>query len=271
MNASTYRFPIAIQTVLPENYREDEPFRQNMHTLQELGFSGVELNMAHPDKFDLADVLRFLKDFELTLTMFASGLTAKTYGLSLSSTDLDLRRRAIEKCREIIDFVAGTEAGIILGFFKGGPVPDIQEARKRFRDSIEQLSPHAREKQVRLIVEATNRYESSVANSLEDTVELIADLQNPFLRILPDTFHMNIEEADGFAALVKYASYYDSLHISDNNRYIPGFGAIKFDEVVDFLQQQGYTGSLAIEGNIKTSFIDDVNTSMEYLKPFLLS
>ncbi len=240
-----------------------------MQTLQELGFSGVELNMAHPDVFNLTDVSQFLADFDLTLTMFASGLTAKTYSLSLSSADQEIRQGAIDKCREIIDFVTGSDAGIILGFFKGGPVPDIQAARERFRESIVQLTPYAQDKKVRLIVEATNRYESSVANSLDDAVELIKDLKNPFLRILPDTFHMNIEEADGFAALKRYITYYDSFHISDNNRYFPGFGAIDFQKVLDVLQELGYTGSVAIEGNIKTSFIEDVKTSVDYLAPLL--
>jgi sugar phosphate isomerase/epimerase len=269
MNTTTHRYPLAIQTVLPENYRDNAEFRQHMRALQELSFTGVELNMAHPDRFNCDDVVSFLQDFNLKLTMFASGLTAKTYGLSLSSDDPAIRQQAIDKCREIIEFVAGTGTGIIFGFFKGGPVPDIQEARARFRDSISQLAPQAQEKQVKLLVEATNRYESSVANSLEDTVDLIRDLQNPYLRVLPDTFHMNIEEASQFTALTKYADYYDSLHISDNNRYFPGFGAIKFEEALEFLKARGYTGSLAIEGNIEANFIDDVRHSMEYLSPLL--
>jgi sugar phosphate isomerase/epimerase len=269
MKSKTYCFPLAIQTVLPENYRHDEQFQQNLCTLQELGFDGVELNMAHPDKFDLSDVHRFLAQYDLKLTMFASGLTAKTYGLSLSSADQDVRQRAIAKCKEIIDFVEGTDAGIILGFFKGGPIQDVQQARARFVESLSELSPYTEQKQVRLIVEATNRYESSVANSLEDTVRLIKDFQNPYLRILPDTFHMNIEEADGFSALETYSRYYDSVHISDNNRFIPGFGAIKFQKVIECLQAQNYQGELAIEGNLKTSFIDDVKASMNYLIPLL--
>ncbi len=269
MKTSAFRFPLAIQTVLPENYRDDAEFQQHMRTLQELGFSGVELNMAHPDHFDCDDVVSFLQDFDLKLTMFASGLTAKTYALSLSSATPRIRRSAIDKCREIIDFVAGTGAGIIFGFFKGGAVPDIQDARARFRDSISLLAPQAQEKQVKLLIEATNRYESSVANSLEDTVELIRDLQNPYLRILPDTYHMNIEEADQFAALTKYADFYDSIHVSDNTRFFPGFGAIRFQEIMNHLNTQGYTGSLAIEGNIKDNFIDDVKRSMAYLAPLV--
>ena len=269
MKTSNYTFPLAIQTVLPENYREDEQFQQNMAALQELGFSGVELNMAHPDKIDLADVIRFLEEFDLKLTMFASGLTAKTYGLSLSSADSELRQRSVQKCKEIIDFVNGIEAGIIVGFLKGGPAQDIQQARRYFVESIRQISPYAAQKQVRVIVEATNRYESAVANSLDDTVDLIKELQNPFIRILPDTFHMNIEEANEFAALEKYVAYYDSFHISDNNRFFPGFGAIKFEGHIEFLKAHNYKGGLAIEGNIKTSFIEDVKASINYLAPLL--
>lgn len=269
MKSYTYRFPLGIQTVLPEKYREDEEFRNNLKTLQEFGFSGVELNMAHPDKVDLTDVINFLKEFDLELTMFASGLTAKTYNLSLSSADTETRQRSMKKCQEMIDFVKGTGAGIIIGFLKGSATQNIHGARERFADSLQQISPYVRDKKVPILVEATNRYESAVANSLEDTVELLKDIQNPFLRILPDTFHMNIEEADGFAALTKYAKYYEFIHISDNNRFFPGFGAIKFDELIQFLKTLDYQGGLAVEGNIKRSFIEDIKTSMDYLIPFL--
>jgi D-psicose/D-tagatose/L-ribulose 3-epimerase len=269
MNAVTYCFPLSIQTVLPDKYREDEGFKRNLKTLQDFGFDGVELNIAHPDRVDLADVMALLKEFNLKLTRFASGLTAKTYHLSLSSYDPGIRHRSVKKCQEMINFMEGADAGIIIGFLKGPAVQNVGRARKRFVESLQQISQYAALKKVRILVEATNRYESAVANSLEETVELIQDLQNPFIRILPDTFHMNIEESDGFAALRKYAAYYESIHISDNTRYFPGFGAIKFDELIRFLKTYNYQGGLAIEGNIKRGFIEDVKTSMEYLIPLL--
>ncbi len=269
MKTSPYLFPLGIQTVLPEQYREDAAFRKDLETLPQLGFSHVELNMAHPQNIDLADVTEFLKEFDLEMSMFASGLTAKTSHLSLSSADQEIRERSVTQCKEMIDFVEGTGAGIIVGFLKGGTVQDREQAKARFAESLQAISPYTADKQVKILVEATNRYESSVANSLEDAVECIRDLNNPYMRILPDTYHMNIEEADSFAALTKYAGYYDSIHISDNTRYFPGFGAIKFDKYVQFLQSIGYTGGLAIEGNIQKSFIEDVTRSVEYLRPFL--
>ena len=41
-----------------------------------------------------------------------------------------------------------------------------------------------------------------------------------------------------------------------------------FDELIQFLKIQNYQGALAIEGNIKRSFIEDVKASMDYLTPF---
>jgi len=269
MPSNPYCFPLSIQTILPENYREDAEFRKNLQTLQEFGFYGIELNMTYPEKVDLADMQRFLQEFDLKFTMLASGLMAKTHQLSLSSSDPDVHRKSVEKCHQLIDFVQGSGAGIILGFLKGAAGQDRLQAQDRFHAALQQISSYTKEKQVPILVEATNRYESSVANTLAEAVALIRDLDNPFLRILPDTFHINIEEANGFDALTRYAAYYDSIHLSDNNRYFPGLGAIKFAELMQFLKTRNYTGGLAIEGNIKTSFVADVTVSMGYLAPLL--
>jgi D-psicose/D-tagatose/L-ribulose 3-epimerase len=269
MSPNPYCFPLSIQTVLPENYRENAECRSNLKTLQKLGFYGVELNIAHPERTNVTEIQTFLQEFDLRFTQLASGLTAKTHQLSLSSADIEVRRKSVQKCHELINFMAGSGAGIIFGFIKGAAVQDRRQAQARFQDSLQQISADARVKQVQILVEATNRYETSVVNTLDEAVQLLQDLDNPFLRTLPDTFHMNIEEADGFGALTKYAAYYDSIHLSDNNRYFPGLGAIKFDELIRFLKTHNYKGGLAIEGNIKTSFIEDVTASMDYLAPLL--
>jgi sugar phosphate isomerase/epimerase len=269
MNTHTFNFPLSIQTVLPENYRENKEFQDNLRTLQHVGFYGVELNIARFDKTNFADIQDFLQEFDLTMTMFASGLTAKTEQLSLSSEDPAVRKRSVRRCQDMIDFVEGTGAGIIVGFLKGGVTQQKQHASDHFKETLQAISPYAADKQVKILIEATNRYESSVANSLEESAELIKDLDHQFMRILPDTFHINIEEADGFKALQTYSALYDSIHISDNNRFFPGFGAIKFEELFQFLKSQQFSGSLAIEGNIKESFVKDVTVSINYLKPLL--
>ena len=263
-------FPLSIQLTLPEAYREDEHFRQVLESLRRHGFSGVELNIVRLEQIDPQELESFLYQFNLKMTMFASGAAAKASGLSLSSEDADLRARSAAGCVKFIEFAGQFDAGVIVGFLKGGPAQDREKARRVFQESLRTIAPRALELQVPVLIEATNRYEAAVAISLDDTFGLIAAAGgNPFLKMLPDTFHMNIEERDQFDALTRHAALYDSLHISDNNRYFPGLGAIRFDRIVDFLKDRGYRGGLAIEGNIKEDLLSDIRESMNYLGPIL--
>jgi len=100
-------------------------------------------------------------------------------------------------------------------------------------------------------------------------LRILRELDNPFVRLLPDTFHMNIEETDGPAALKTCAGLYDSVHVSDNNRYFPGFGAFRFAEIITTLKDIGFEGTLGIEGNIKSSFSEDVRASAAFLAPLI--
>jgi D-psicose/D-tagatose/L-ribulose 3-epimerase len=266
----SYIFPLSIQLTLPEKYRHDRYFSEVLSTLQRLDFSGVELNIVQPEQIDPADLKQYLNGFGLPMTMFATGASAKESELSLSSPDEPRRRRSVDRCLEFIDFAGLFGAGVIVGFLKGESGPDPEQRREAFRASLHEVADRARESKVPLLIEATNRYESAVANSLEDTYDLVSPAGNdPFVRILPDTFHMNIEESDQFEALKRYAACYDSIHISDNNRYFPGFGAIRFAEFFEFLADSGYAGGLAIEGKVKQDLLSDIRGTVEYLAPLL--
>ncbi len=241
MSELQYPFPLAIQTILPEDYRETS-FRAKLELLQQFGFSGIELNMSRPEQVDPLDLKALLADHGLKMTMFASGATANAEGLSLSHEDERVRAASNQRCIEFLDLAAEYEAGVIAGFLKGPASADRSRARALFRDSLVQLEPHVRERQVPLLIEATNHYESSVANSLAEAAGFFDGFENPFLRILPDTYHMNIEECSMFGALVKYSDLYQSVHISDNNRFFPGLGAIDFYAILRFLKENRLCG-----------------------------
>lgn len=265
-------YQLTVQTVLPADYRENDSVKRDFATLEELGFWGVELNMADPAQFDMADVESFLDDFGLKLSMYASGLTAKTFDISLSSTDEGVRGRAVEKARQMISLIKGTGAGIIFGFMKGPGGQEKAAAAKQFQTSLGELVDAAVESDVPLLVEATNRYEATLANSCDDAWELAAPFEGKNVYILPDTFHMNIEEADMEDALLRHVDHFISFHVSDNNRFFPGFGAIDFAEVMEILERVGFTsGRLGIEGNIKETFDSDIRRSAELLRPLISS
>jgi len=260
-----FPFPLSLQLTLPENYSSSSDFSGAMAALKKFSFVGVELNIIDPANIDTPELKSYLQSYNLRLTMFATGATAKASGLSLAAEVEEKRVLAIEKCLGFIDFAVEFEAGIIIGFLKGGTAADKSRARRLFSESLKSIAPHAQARRVPVLVEATNRYESSVANGLDDTVELMVDIQSRYLRILPDTFHMNIEESNMFAVLEKYGQYYDSIHFSDNNRFFPGRGAIDFGRIISFLKELNYQGGVGIEGNIKTDLTTDIHAAMEYL------
>jgi len=268
MQDSKYAFPLAIQTTLPQNY-QDRPFRQKLELLRQYGFSGVELNIVQPEQVDLVDLVALLASFDLKMTMFATGGTAKAEGLSLSSLDEGVRQASVQRCIEFVDFAHEAGAGVIVGYLKGGVSPEPARARECFVDSLARIEPHVRAREVPLLIEATNRYESAVANALADTASLIRGFGNPYLRILPDTFHMNIEERSLFGSLVAQRGLYDSVHISDNNRLFPGLGGLDFRSILRFLRDSGFEGGVAIEGNVRESFEQDLVSCMQTIGPAL--
>jgi D-psicose/D-tagatose/L-ribulose 3-epimerase len=269
-NAMAYSYPLSIQLTLPDAYQRERSFLEVLEALESYGFSGVELNIVQPQRVDPEELKKLLDRFGLRLTMFASGAAAKAEGLSLSSPEERVVKKSVARCREFIRFAECFAAGVIIGFLKGTAVADLERLRSRFGNSLEEIAAPAREARVPILIEATNRYESAVANTLDDTYSLIAPFSgNPYVRMLPDTFHMNIEEKDQFGALKKYSSLFDSLHLSDNNRFFPGLGAIRFGELFRFLASIDYRGSIAIEGVISKDLLSDLRVSMAYLQPMI--
>ena len=263
------RFALSFQTVLPDDFSTNAGFRLLLDALREMGFWGVELNVGDPRGVPPDSVRSLLAGFGLELSMLATGLTAKRFGLSLSDPDDDVRRRSVAIFLEMIDWAAAFRAGLIIGFLKGGVSPDPAGARARFRESLEQVVPVAAARSTPILVEATNRYESSVANTLEETVALVEGMDAVHALVLPDTFHMNIEEADMLGSLTRWKSRFISLHLSDNNRRYPGFGAIDFPRIVRHLKDMGYAGRLAIEGNAGGDVVAGLRHSMKRLAPLL--
>jgi D-psicose/D-tagatose/L-ribulose 3-epimerase len=265
-----YRYFLAIQTRLPEDYLQDGEFRRNLETLQRLGFDGVELNIRDPESVDPARLKAYLAEFGLVLSMFASGLTAKTFQLSLATADEARRRESIVRTTRFLEFAHAFGAGVIAGYLKGAPQDNGPGAREHLAASVTELAPIADRLKTPLLIEAVNRYESPVGHSLADTWDIARRANSPNVWILPDTFHMNIEEANLRQAIGEHRACFGSFHLSDNTRHFPGLGAIDFAAVIGMLDEIRYGGKVAIEGNVRTSFIADVEVAMQCLAPLLV-
>ena len=260
-----YVFPLAIQLAVPEELH-NPGFISLLGALRRHGFHGVELGVRNLEQYSAADYVALLGDFDLKPTMIATGILARERALSLSHSDEQERGRAVSGLIEIMEFAAEMDCGVICGLVKGPAEPGRDGAARHLKGSVRRLAPHASRLRVPLLIEATNRFSALPATILAEAADIVRDLDNPYLRILPDTYHMNMEEADIGHALAAHLSLYRSIHISDNNRFFPGYGLIDFFKILALLKGMGYRGTMAIEGNWRDSPEQDIAFTCAYLQ-----
>lgn len=259
---------LGIQTVLPENFTTSDEFARLLDFMANNGLKIIELNIAKPQEADTVAIAKFLANYNITLIRFATGLTAKTEGLNLSAVDEVIRLKSVERVKQFAEFATrfGVGTGIILGFVKGGVSPNAQTARNQFSKSITELSLQLQATEGPVVVEATNFYETSVANTVADALGVVLPLGNQQFNVLPDTFHMNIMEADMQLTLEKAMDWYQIIHLSDNNRNLPGLGGFDFKSFFDLTRRLQFKGDYVIEGNIKSGWVDDLKISVQALR-----
>ena len=260
-----YVFPLCVQLSVPADILGDPDFRSTLTLLKDLGFHGVELNLLDFDSIEPLELTRYLASFGLKLTMIATGACAKKNGLSLSSRDADVREKTVERLAKILAFAAEAECGIICGFIKGGPNENAAAAMTQMEASLREIRACPSFGKADIYLEATNHYEATLVNTVAEGLALSAAVGGGF-KVLPDTYHMNIDESDFASAIVRGFGHYGNFHISDNNRYFPGFGFLDFRGIFSLLKSLGYSGTISIEGRCKGALRSDIETSAEYVR-----
>ena len=101
--------------------------------------------------------------------------------------------------------------------------------------------------QVTICLEPLNRFETYFLNTLEDAARLVHEIGAPNVKIHFDTFHANIEERHPAEALRSVVKHLGHVHISENDRGIPGTGHNDWKGVLRVLKEAGYDGWLTIE------------------------
>lgn len=254
-----YAFPLCIQLTMPSSL-DDPAFLKTLEQLNALGYYGVELNITDFETIRPDGLRRLLDQYHLKMTMLATGAYAQKEKLSLGSSDEAVRKRSVTAMRHtLIPFAEDMGCDIICGFIKG----DTRAEGPQLRQSVDEINQYAGNSLSKIYLEATNHYESAVINTLEEGRGFVSG--HPW-QILPDTYHMNIEETGMAAALNAHRTLYHNIHLSDNNRYYPGFGAIDFYQILLLLKSMDFQGTMAIEGRNRGTLHEDIEASSRYLE-----
>ncbi len=172
--------------------------------------------------------------------------------MNLIGADAATRRRGIEYMKWAIDCAAALGAPFLsgplhstLGHFSGSG-PTAAEL-KRSVSSQRAIGDHAAKKGVTIGLEALNRFECYLLNTMADLSAHIDAVGHPNIKAMYDTFHANIEEADPIGAYAKHVRNIVHVHIPENDRGVPGRGNIPWKETFSAIRGSGYDGWLTIE------------------------
>lgn len=175
----------------------------------------------------------------------------------IGAFDPEARREAVRHLRDLLSGIAavggqGAITPAAWGMFSRRlppfePPRGPEEDRAVLLEALGELGEHARCEGVTVLIEPLNRYEDHMLNTLAQAAEICAVLGSPSVRVMADSYHMNIEEADPPASLRQTAPYLGHVHLSDSNRLEPGKGHVPFAALFAALSDAGYSGWGAIE------------------------
>jgi len=205
-------------------------WQAGLQTALELGYNVVELSLRNPQ----AQVVK-----DLGRTIAGSG---GYLGDSHRTVPL---QRWLERMKGFVEFAAPYEASVIIGGIRGtleGGDQARAEQRKRATEAIRSYARYAEPAGVHLLIESINRYETTFMNTVAEALSFIKEVGARNLRVLADTFHMNIEEVSLVGALEAAGEWLGYVHLPDSNRQAAGQSHIDFRELVAVLRKMDHNG-----------------------------
>ena len=216
------------------------------------GFDVIELPVEDPDDWAPDRTARLLADLGLGATVCA----VMPPGRELVAAPTEVVAATQDYLRRCVDAAATVGSPVVAGPMYSSvgrtwrPVPG---ERARLTDElVAALGPvaeHAAASGVRLAIEPLNRYETSVVNTVDQGLEMIADLPAEAVGLTLDTYHLNIEEQDPAAAVRRAGAAGRLAHVQvcANDRGAPGADHVDWAGLRDALAAAGYDGPLCIE------------------------
>jgi sugar phosphate isomerase/epimerase len=208
-----------------------------------LGFDGIELALKSPDEINESELSIWLKKYNLEVSAISSGQVFASRGLSFTDENHENRIELYQTFCKFID-LASTFGGFVNIGRTRGSIGDKNRllAEELFLEMAYKVAEYAYPRGVKLILEPVNRYEIDFINNLDQGTELLEKIGKPNFYMMPDTFHMNIEDDEIGASIIRNKEFIKYIHFADTNRRAPGQGHLNWDEVFKSLNHIKYDG-----------------------------
>ncbi|MBC7812506.1 MAG: sugar phosphate isomerase/epimerase [Burkholderiales bacterium] len=228
------------------NWMRPEPLEVTLARLNRLGYDGIEI-MGEPRKYDVKEVRGLLDKYKIECW---GSVTIMVAGRDLIHADPYFREMSLQYVIECIDLVAALDGKILtLVPSEVGKIIAMSDPETEWAwavEGIKKAADHANKKGVRIGLEPLNRFETNFLNRHDQAIRLAQDVGEG-VGVCLDAFHIFIEEADPYQAILDTGSMLVDFHVADNNRFPPGSGCFDWKKIISTLGQAGYDTYLTSE------------------------
>ncbi len=212
-----------------------------------LGFDGIEISIADPEEISLTELKDLIDKYQIEIPAIATGGAAARDGLIFSSPEKTIRKSAVQRIMKHIDFASHFKSIVVIGLIKGWVIGNYSQSIDFITECLKECNEYAKEKNIYIALETINRFQEDFFCTIIDGKKYLDKVKFSNIKIMIDSFHMNIEDADMWENMRQARDYIIHVHYSDSNRLAPGMGHFDFSKMTKVLKEINYQGYITSE------------------------
>jgi len=198
-------------------------------------------------------------------------LLAKTEGFYLTTPDAAVRKKTGEYlgqlawlCRELDGTLMVLGSPLQRNLLPG---VSLAQAHEYAADTLSYALPALEATGVTIALEPLGPSEGDFLLTAAEGVQLLERIASPWVRLHLDVKAMSSEPTPITEIIRAQAQHLHHFHANDPNRQGPGFGEVKFEPILQTLEEIGYEGWVSVEVFDYSPGIERLaRESIEYLK-----
>ena len=254
-------------------------FEEALDWAADSGLDGVEICIGDYRDLDVDKIQKNISRRHLLCSTISTGQALSREGISLTHPDKEIRNRAKKRLCEHIDAASILGSRVTVGLIRGkgvivsgnvtsGAVDDQTASSDStsnnsstpvscaspgdlihiLADELSECGVYAASQNVTLLLEPINRNETALLCNNRDMLNFLNLLSYPgWLKILWDSYHVNVEKESIFESLSQAGKNIGHVHLADSDRSFPGYGEIDFPLIWDALKKIGYMDWISFE------------------------
>ena len=225
------------------------------HKAKNAGMDVLEVGAG--DLVKMSDTeLSLLRDTAKELGLEISANLGPPRDKDISSADPAVREAGVRFLCDIMHQMKKLDCRILIGaLYNCWPYDFVDLDKpalwKRAVEGMKIVGAEAERLGITIALEVLNRFETILITDCDEGVRFCREVDSPAVKLLLDTFHMNIEEDDIPAAFRRAGSLLAHVHVGEGNRKLPGMGHLPWAEIGKALRDIGYNGMVVTEPFMK--------------------